>query len=124
MVMTAMSGATGPRLLMTPALLGRTFRVRLSASLKGYTTSTSTAVATSAVMAGQLTTRTPIVTGTAKVGRGRATVLDHGNRSSRVAIHCGVGVPFVARTVPGRDQSSDHGHRSEMMIPRSRTIGA
>ena len=62
------SGATKSTYKLTAAQLGRTMTVHITGAKSGYATVTRSSAATKAVVRGTLTTHTPTVAGTAKVG--------------------------------------------------------
>jgi hypothetical protein len=66
---TPISGATSPALALTPSDIGDEFTVAVTVSRVNFTTATFTSAATKAVTPGVLTsTKTPSVSGTARVG--------------------------------------------------------
>ncbi|OFI38548.1 hypothetical protein BIU82_04305 [Arthrobacter sp. SW1] len=65
----AIAGATASTYVQSYYDLGKTITVQVTGSKLGYTTVSKTSAATAAVVAGTLTTATPTITGTAKVGQ-------------------------------------------------------
>lgn len=63
------AGATGTTYVLQPADLGGTISVVVTGSKTGYEPAVKTSAATAAVAAGSLTTATPTISGTAKVGQ-------------------------------------------------------
>ncbi|MFT3942413.1 MAG: leucine-rich repeat domain-containing protein [Ancrocorticia sp.] len=64
----AIKGATKSTYTLKDAELGKAITVKVTGSKTGYTTASTTSVATAKVAAGTLTTATPTITGTVKVG--------------------------------------------------------
>jgi alpha-tubulin suppressor-like RCC1 family protein len=65
---TAIVGATGSRFVVTPALVGQTISVRVTASLKGFANRAALSRASAAVKPGVLKTQTPQIRGLARMG--------------------------------------------------------
>ena len=81
---TAIQGATGSTLTVSPSLVGKRLTVTVTAERAGHTSAKATSAATAAVGKGKAprATRAPKVTGTARVGR--TVQVDTGAWSARI----------------------------------------
>lgn len=66
---TPISGATAKAFVLGASQVGKKMSVRVTGTLAGYTSESSTSTQTVAVASGTLTAATPKITGTAKVGK-------------------------------------------------------
>jgi Carboxypeptidase regulatory-like domain len=65
----AVSGATGPSFLLTPAQLGKAMSVTITGTASGYSSVSMPSARTAAVAAGSLSAKIPVISGKAKVGK-------------------------------------------------------